>query len=167
MNMTIDTSKIFQSKLFKGVFFGVLAFIVLLLAFKAGTMVGFIKADFSCRWSDNYQKNFGGPKGGFPMGFGDRDFLEANGTFGKIMKISTSTLIIKGAGDVEKVILIDDGTVIKNLKETVKPSDLKVDDAVVIIGEPNDAGQIKAKLIRIMPSLPKPPPERDVFPNHR
>jgi len=102
------------------------------------------------------------------MGFGDRDFLDSNGTFGQIMKVSTSTLIVKSAGDVEKIILIDGKTTIRNLKETVNSADLKIDDNVVIIGEPNDVGQIKAKLIRIMPASPLPPPPgRKIFPDHK
>jgi hypothetical protein len=147
----MDINKIFQSKIFKSSLIGLLALIILLFVFKAGTMVGIRKADFSCRWSDNYHRNFGGPKGGFAPGFGDRDFLDANGTFGKIIKIDGQTLVIKGQNDVEKIILADDNTAIKSQRDTVKISDLKIDEYIVVIGEPNDAGQILAKLIRIMP----------------
>jgi hypothetical protein len=43
---------------------------------------------------------------------------------------------------------------IERLRETVKISDLKVDDFVVVIGEPNDSGQIEAKFIRLLPPAP-------------
>lgn len=160
----MDINKIFQSKIFRGVILGLAALVVLLFIFKAGMIVGIKKADFSCRWSDNYHQNFGGPKGGFIPGFGDRDFLDANGTFGQIIKIDGSTLVIRGQNDVEKIILVDDKTAIKSQGDTVKLADLKMDEYVVVIGEPNDAGQIVAKLVRIMPppgespSLPLPPP---------
>ncbi|MFH0740107.1 MAG: hypothetical protein V1819_03395 [bacterium] len=157
--MNID--KIFQSKLFKGFLLGLLVFFLLGLVFKTGEMVGARKADFSCKWSDNYHKNFGGPKQGFMQGFRDRDFIEANGVVGQIIKIAPSAgsgqaiIAIKGRGDIEKIVLINASTTINSLNKAVQVSDLKVDDMVVVIGEPNNQGQISAKLIRIMPRYDK------------
>ncbi len=158
--MNID--KFFQSKIFKGFILGVAIFFLILFIFKVGMVVGAKKADFSCRWSDNYHRNFGGPKAGFLKGFGDKDFIEANGTVGQVIKIApstssgqvSSTLVIKGRGEIEKIVLINSNTTIKSLEKTIQASDLKVDDTVVIIGEPNNAGQIEAKLIRVMPKPP-------------
>lgn len=148
----MDINKIFQSKIFQGVILGIAGLAVVLFIFKAGMFVGERKANFSCRWSDNYHRNFGGPRGGFAPGFGDRDFLDANGTFGKIIKIDGQQIIVGGANNAEKVILVDEKTVIRSLRETIKISDLKVDDTVVVVGEPNNVGQIEAKLIRVMPN---------------
>ncbi len=159
--MNID--KFFQSKIFKGFILGVAIFFLILFIFKVGEIVGAKKADFSCRWSDNYHRNFGGPRAGFLKGFGDKDFIEANGTVGQVIKQASSTLVIKGRGEIEKVILINSDTTIKSLEKTIQAGDLKVDDMVVVIGEPNNSGQIEAKLIRVMP---KPPMgmQLDVFP---
>lgn len=154
----MDINKILQSKVFTGVIIAVIVLMILLLGFKIGTIVGARKADFSCRWSDNYHRNFGGPQKGFLQGLGDRDFIEANGTFGQIIKIDGFTLVVKGRNDVEKVVLVNDATVIKNFQNTIKVGDLKVDNLVVIIGEPNASGQIEAKLIRVMPPLPTQEP---------
>lgn len=150
----MNISKIFQSKIFMGIIFGILAFMLLLAAFKAGMMVGIRKADFSCKWSDNYHKNFGGPQEGFLKGFDDKNFMEANGVFGQIIKIDGSTIVIKGRDNTEKSILTDDSTVIRRLKDTIKISDLKNDEYIVVIGEPNDSGQIIANFIRVMPPNP-------------
>ncbi|PIU01894.1 hypothetical protein COT68_00790 [bacterium (Candidatus Torokbacteria) CG09_land_8_20_14_0_10_42_11] len=150
----MDTNKFFQSKFFKGVLCGIAALIIILLIFKAGMIAGIKKAEFSGHWSDNYHRNFGGPPNGFGGNLGDRDFLEANGVFGQIIKIDGSAIIVKGRQDVEKVVLINDQTIIERFRETIKPENLKVDDNIVVIGEPSDAGQIVAKLIRILP-----PPE--------
>jgi len=152
---SMDTNKFFQSKVFIVIILGIGALVILLFGFKVGEIVGAKKADFSCRWSDNYQRNFGGPRGGFPGGFGDQDFIEANGTFGQIIKVDGSTLIVKGRNDIEKVILVKDATTIKRLQDTIKLSDLKADDSVVVIGQANDLGQIEAKLIRVMPASSK------------
>jgi len=150
----MDINKIFQSKFFKGFLFGIIGFLLLTFVFKVGEIVGMQKADFSCRWSDNYHRNFGGPKAGFLKGFGDKDFIEANGTVGQVIKVASSTVVIKGRGEIEKIVLINSNTTIKSLEKTIQASDLKVDDMVVVIGEPNNAGQIEAKLIRVMPKPP-------------
>ncbi len=144
--------------------------IVLFFAFRLGMVVGYRQAYFSYRWGENYHRNFGGPRGGFFEGFfSDRkDFIESHGTFGQIVKIdftvSTSsaqtsstpaaTLVVKGGNDVEKIILVKDDAVITRFRQEAKLADLKVGDYIVVIGRPNDSGQIEAKLIRIMP----PPP---------
>jgi hypothetical protein len=150
----MEINKIFQSKTFQKIIIGLGFLIVILLIFKAGMIVGGKKADFSCRWHDNYQRNFAGPKDGFFRGFGDRDFMESNGIFGQILKIEGNNIAIKGKNDIEKVVLVTDQTVIKSFNQTIKIADLKVDDNIVVIGEPNSQGQIEAKLIRFMPLPP-------------
>lgn len=157
--MSMDIDKIFQSKLFKGLVLGILILITILLILKIGMFIGARKAGFSRNWSDNYHQNFGGPKGGFMMGFGDKDFMEASGIFGQIIKIDfstgenkTATIVIKGRDDVERIILADNKTIVRSLRETIGTTNLKVDDYVIVIGEPNSDGQIEAKFIRVMPA---------------
>ncbi|MBI2515116.1 hypothetical protein HYV91_02980 [Candidatus Wolfebacteria bacterium] len=137
------------------------ALIVLLFVFKAGEFVGYKKARFSYKWGENYHRNFAGPRGGFfgdvKGGFGDKDFINAYGIFGSIIKLDPSassgqaTLIMKDRDGVEKLVLVSDSTVIRRGRETLKISDVKADDLVVILGSPNDQGQIEAKLIRVFP----------------
>jgi len=146
-----------QSKIFHGAVLGVAGVLALLVVFKAGMVVGVRKADFSCRWSDNYHRNFGGPRNGFLPGFGDRDFIDANGTAGQVIKIEGANIVIRGRDDVEKVVVVDRATAIKRFRDTVTIGDLKVNDMIVVIGEPNDAGQIEAKLIRVLPPPEMPP----------
>lgn len=136
----------------KWIIIGLGSFMVLILVFGAGVKVGTIKARYSYRWAENYHRNFAGPRGGFfsdwrssPRG----EFINAHGVFGSIIKIDGNTIITKGRDDVEKAILVSDNTVIQKGRETVKLSDLKTDDRVVIIGSPNEQGQIEAKLIRV------------------
>ena len=154
-----------QTKIFKIIVRIVIGLVVCLLVFAAGVSVGSRKANFSYKWGENYHRNFGGPKGGFLREFRGEGFVEGHGTAGQIIKIdsltstSTPSLVIKGAQEAEKVVLLKNDTVINRLKETIKSGDLKVDDYVVIIGKPNDAGQIEAKLIRIMPPPPAMPPQ--------
>ncbi len=141
--------KVFKSKISKRIIIFLIILIALLVVFKIGLIVGAKKADFSCRWSDNYNRNFGGPRKGFLNGFGDRDFIESNGVFGQIIKIDGQNLIIKGRNDTEKIILVKNDTTIKNTSGTINLDGLKTDDYIIAIGDPNNEGKIEAKLIRI------------------
>ena len=149
-----DRKKINQDVL-KRVIIGLAGFVVIVLIFSAGMFVGGTKARFSYRWAESYHKNFAGPRGGF---FGDwrtlpppGDFIEGHGTFGEIIKIEGNTLIVKGRENIEKVILVSEKTVIKSGRKDIKISDLKIRDEAVIIGSPNEEGQIEANLIRLFP----------------
>jgi len=145
----------FQSKPFVAVILIIFGLALLAGVFSLGVMVGYRKAGFSYAWGENYQRNFGGPRGGFFQAFNE-DFTEGHGVFGQIIKIDGSTLVIKGQDNVEKIVLIKDDTVIRRLTETVKISELKIDDNVVVIGNPNSSGQIEAKFIRLLPPLETP-----------
>ncbi len=157
--MRIDTDRIFQSKSLKGLIFGIVIFIILSFVFGLGVFVGTKKADFSFRWADEYHRNFAGPQGGFFGDFmgSDRQFTNSNGVFGQIIKISEGSITVQGRDNVEKIILVIDKTSIVSQKKNIKLSDLKVGNNVVIIGEPNNNGQIQAELIRVMPALPDNP----------
>jgi len=131
---------------------------IIVLIFGAGMIVGGMKARFSYRWAESYHQNFAGPKQGF---FGDwrarppmpGDFIESHGTFGEIIKINDSDLVVRGQNNVEKIILITEKTIIEKERNTIKKEDLKVGDKIVIIGSPNDQGQIEAKLIRVFDEI--------------
>ena len=157
----MDANNILESKLFKTIVLSIVALIILVFIFGLGVFVGTKKADFSFRWADQYHRNFGGPQAGFFNDMASRQFTDANGVFGQIIKIDEQTLTIKGKDNVEKIILVDDETTINFQRATIKLSSLKIDDVVIVIGEPDDNGRIQAKLIRILP----PPPislERDI-----
>ncbi len=124
--------------------------------FSVGVFVGFHKAKFSYAWGENYHRNFGGPRGGFfkqlKGDFTGRDFIDAHGTFGQVIKIDSTSLVVKGRDNVEKIVLIKNDTEIRGSKDNLQISDLKVDDYVTVIGSPNDQGQIEAKFIRFLSS---------------
>ena len=149
----MDLNKFFKSKNFTALLIAVGCAVMLLLVFKAGMYVGFRKANFSYRWGENYHRNFGGPRGGFFHDFNGRDFIDAHGVAGQIIKIDGSMVVIKGRDNVEKIVSVGDSATIQRMRETIKISDLKIGDYVVVIGEPNNAGQIDAKFIRLMPHV--------------
>lgn len=125
------------------------ALVVLIFVFIAGVFVGHEKTRFSQRWGENYYRNIMGP-GGF-VDFDRRGFNARSG-LGQIIKIDGATLIIRDQTNLEKTILVTDKTVIVKNNQNIKITDLKVDDKIVIIGRPNNQGQVEAKLIRVMPA---------------
>jgi hypothetical protein len=136
---------------------GVAGLIILLLIFQLGMFVGFRKANHSFQWGDNYHQVFGGPPGGFLRNFGGQDFVSGHGTTGTIAKIDSNDLIIKSDEGTEITVVVNGDTLIKNGSATIKISDLKVDEQVVIIGSPNPDGSINAEIIRVF-NRPVPPP---------
>ena len=158
-------NELVQSKTLMAVVFLFAVFIILLFVFKLGIMVGERKAEFSCAWGENYQRNFGGPKQGFfgnlPPKALDRQLMPTGSAAGPIIQVNistsssqTATLVVQGQDEIERQVLVDEKTIIKRYREDIEASDLKTGEFVVVIGKPNDQGQIQAELIRVMPPQP-------------
>lgn len=160
--------KVFESKVLTRVLIIVGIVIIFLLTFSAGVSVGFHKASFGRAWGDNYERNFG-MKPNFPgPGFGRDNLPNAHGAVGKIIKIEMPSIIVQGKDNIERVVLIGVDTKVEKMRENISVNDLKLDDFVVVIGAPNDQGQILAKFIRLMPApdflnnnLPINPPQEN------
>jgi hypothetical protein len=139
-----------NSPRFVPVLVGIGAVIAAVFIFEVGVVVGFHKAQFAGHWEENYERNFGdsqmfGIPGGVPNGHG------ANG---KIVSVTYPTFIIASDHDQEKVVRVDDDTIIRNGNANAATSSLVAGTYVVIVGMPDDEGEIEAGLIRILP----PPP---------
>lgn len=146
--MFIKTKK---PDILKWIIIGLAGFVVIILVFSVGMFVGGTKARFSYRWAESYHKNFGGPRGGFFnnwRSFPGRDFIEGHGAFGEIIELKDYGFVIKGRGDIEKVIIISEETIVRRGRETEKDG-LRMGEHVTIIGSFNEEGQIEARLIRV------------------
>lgn len=88
--------------------------------------------------------------------FGDfGNMPNAHGAVGKIIKVELPTVVVFDGKDLtEKVIVIDDKTEIRKMRDIVSIDDLKLDEHIIVIGSPNSSGQIEAKLIRFIPAPP-------------
>jgi len=149
---------------FKSILLVLIGVIFLLGAYQVGVFMGYRRAMYSFRWGQNYHRNFGGPPRGF---FGDiKDsslgFTDAHGIFGSVLKIEGSTLIILDKDQTEKKVLTTSLTSIRRANETIPISNIFATERVVIIGSPNEEGQIEARLIRLFP----PQPPRLLEPQH-
>lgn len=127
--------------------------------FQAGVFVGFHKAMFGRSWGENYERNFGMmDRDGIPGGVRMMGELpNTHGAVGKVIKIELPTIIVIGVENIEKSILITDDTIIQKGRSVMTTADMHVDDQIVVIGSPNEQGQIQAKFIRIMPATPTTP----------
>jgi hypothetical protein len=151
-----------QSSKAKHILAGIGIAVIALLVFQAGIFVGYKKAAFSFRSGDNFYRTFGERGRGFPepvrrMGMDMMDPTNAHGTVGKIASIALPKIIIADRDGVEKTIIVDAKTDMRRFRDSIKQEELKVGDFITVIGEPNNEGQITARLIRIMPESPENP----------
>lgn len=140
-----------DSKKVKSMIIVIACFAVAALIFQAGEIVGFKKASFGKHWGENYEKNFGMVKYNRMMGGMPDRLPNAHGAIGRVVKIELPNIIVTDKGGVEKVVVLDDDVLIKKGQDSVLTKDIAVNDFVVVIGSPNEKGQINARLIRIMP----------------
>jgi hypothetical protein len=155
--LKIKIVKVFQSKKFRIAIYILGFWFILVLVFQAGQIAGFRKATFGRNWGDNYTKNFGSPHKSLKMNggeFGDFGNLpNSNGAMGKIIKVELPTIVVfDGKDQTEKIIVIDDKTEIRKMRDVISINELKVDEFIIVIGVPNSVGQIEAKLIRFIPA---------------
>lgn len=145
----MNIKEIFKPAHFNKLLIVLAAIVVLVFVFSLGIFVGHEKARFSQRWGENYYGNIMGRRG--MMNF-DRPGFNAHSGLGQIIKIDGNSLIIKDQANLEKTILVTDKTAIIRDNQNITITDLKVDDKIVVIGRPNNQGQIEPKFIRVLPA---------------
>jgi hypothetical protein len=157
----MNFKNIHQSKLVQGIIIGIVVVIVLLSVFAVGVRVGDRRAQFVGNFGDKFDRNFRGPgmmdnNGGGMFGLDLKDDREmdpnSHGAVGQILTIDSSKIVVSGSDNLEKIILINKNTLVREFQTEKNLQDLKVGDSIVVIGSPNGQGQIEAKLIRIMPA---------------
>jgi hypothetical protein len=143
---------IYNSKWFGWALGGIGVLILLLLVFRMGIYVGEKRENLANNWGENYGRFFGEPKPGFfpPVSVGPAGMeMNAFGNGGIVLKVDGNSLAIKGNDGNEKIIVTDSSTVVRGIRQDISLSDIKTGDAIVVLGEPNNNGQILAKLIRV------------------
>ncbi|MEK7631050.1 MAG: hypothetical protein AAB417_03425 [Patescibacteria group bacterium] len=152
----MNIEEIVQSKIFTGILSGIAITIVALLIFQAGIMVGHRKAAYSYHFGETYYRTFGrsgdAVRDAFPG-----ELAGGHGAVGRIIKLEPPTIVVEGPDNIEKIITIGDQTIIKRFRDTITVNDLKLEDHIIVIGEPYDTGTINARLIRVMPGDMPPP----------
>jgi hypothetical protein len=134
--------------------------LIILLSFAAGAGIALRKARFNC-FRGQGQDNFMGPqmmdrREGGPMGFlhefEGRDFRNGHGLAGTVTSISDNTFVVKDRDNKETTVVAGDQTIIQGGRDTLKITDLKQNDQIIVMGKPGDNGVINATLIRVFPT---------------
>lgn len=123
-----------------------------LVIFQAGMFTGFKQASFSFRTGEGYFRQMNGRGNDAFMGMQRGDFGNSHGTVGKIISISLPSIVVADKDNIEKTIIVSTSTDIRKFRDSIKSTDLKINDMVVVIGNPDDKAQVEATLIRIMPN---------------
>lgn len=151
-----------KSSSFKGILTGICIAIVALIIFQAGIAIGERKATFAGRFGDSFERNFRKPgDDGFMQRRlpGGSDMPGGHGAVGQIVSVALPQIVVSGPDNLEKTVLINDSTEIREFRDTVQADKLKVGDFIVVLGSPNDSGQVEAKLVRLMPPPPGAKPD--------
>ena len=131
----------------------IIIFILLLLVFQAGEYIGYRRAGFAGRLGENYYRTLGGGRHRNLFGTLFSDLPGDHSALGRIVAANTNTLVIAGTDNVEKTILLNPQTIIRQWQNNLTANDLKVGQTVIVLGEPNNQAQIVARLIRVIPNL--------------
>ena len=145
-----------RSRSFQGVLIGILITVLALVIFQAGVAVGQHRAGFAGHLGDSYERNLVAPRVGGDLPF-DRlkqPPLGGHGAAGEVVSVSLPTFVVAGPDKVEKTVVVSDDTLYREYRDESRVDDLAVGSFVVVLGDPNDSGEIEAKLIRFLP-----PPE--------
>lgn len=156
-----------KSGVFKIVAMAIGVLLVIAIIFGFGVAVGLHKARFSENFGRNYEHNFMGSRfneksgrggmmggrsgfmGGMMNQFEGKDLRNGHGLAGVIISIADNNIIVKDRDNKENTITVNDNTMIKSQRDDLKISDLKVNDQIVIMGNPGDTGVVNASLIRV------------------
>lgn len=148
----MDLKNIHKSQTVRGILMGLGIAVIALLIFQAGQIVGYRKARFAGNFGNNFERNFLGPRSGGIKVLFNGGMPGGHGAAGEIITINLPQIIVSGPDNVEKIISVGTTTQIHRFREEIGADDLKTGDFIVVLGSPNESGQIEAKLIRIMPS---------------
>lgn len=128
--------------------------LIVLIIFQAGFYVGYHNNSFRDRWDNRYSRGLQDPTSPFaPFMMRGDEIINPHGALGTIISKNLPRLMVQGPNRAEEIVLIHDKTIIRKFKNLASTSDLVVGEEIIAIGDPNDNGEIKANLIRIMPHI--------------
>ena len=127
----------------------------IILVFHVGEEFGYRKAVFMDRSSANYYQAFG-PRADThddgPLGYLFDQQASTHGVAGKIITITGQKILVADNEGIEKNVIVDTNTVIRNHRTDITAADLEPNDVIVVIGSPTADGSIAAKIIRVLPA---------------
>jgi hypothetical protein len=148
--MSIKFGEFLQSSTYAKLLFALGALLAILLIFSAGMAVGYQRAAFSRGWNENYYGNMSRFGRIFEPFAGDSDNLNSHGAIGNIMSVNLPRFVVRGPRQAEQVVAIGSSTVVRLMRSPGTINNLKSGERVIVIGVPDQEGQIRATFIRII-----------------
>lgn len=139
-----------SSKISSYVIPGLVTLIFLVVAFWLGMAIGERRARHFAVWCDGYRHAFVQP-GRDRLPLPSPGLPNPHGVFGRVVSLSGQTIVIEGNDDIEQSVLMTSSTAIRSGDQNVLVTDIHPDAQVSVFGMPNGAGQIEARLVRILP----------------
>ncbi len=121
-----------------------------LIAFQAGSAFGFHRAIVAFKYDDRFDGRYGMHSKRGPFGDPGERLPGAHGTAGRVLSVDMPTVLIEDR-DMERIVRFATGTEIREGRERAESGAISVDDFIVVIGNPNDKGEVEAKFVRILP----------------
>lgn len=128
---------------------GIVIVLILLGVFQLGVSVGFKKARFMNDWGEHYDRVFPPRMGDGRMGTPPGPF-NPHGAIGNVLSADENQVVLKNREGIEQSIAISSSTEIRRDRERIAPKDIKPNEPVMVFGDPDELGQIRAKLIRVL-----------------
>lgn len=147
----MNMNEFFKSPRFKSIIYLLALLLIALVIFQAGVFVGFRRATFSYQWDNNYVHD---PRSVFAPFMHDSDEPNPHGTFGQVVSANYPEIMVKGPNTPEQIVILGPGTAIRRFHDAGTTTDLKAGTQVIVVGSPNEKGEIQASFVRIMPPLP-------------
>jgi len=145
----------FETKTYGKIIAGLAVLVIALIIFSAGIFVGYTKATFSKDMDDVYRQGFTDPGSPFAPFMHYSDDISSHGIVGQIVSTNLPTsIMIKGGQNAEQIVALSPETTVRIFHTLATTSDIKTGDQAIVIGTPNEQGEIEASFIRIIP----PPP---------
>ena len=130
--------------------YGLAILLAVLIIFQAGMSVGYRRATFLYHWDTSYSSGLGNPHSILAPFARDADDMNPNSVIGNLVSVHMPLIMVKGPSSAERVVLLSSSTIIRYSGQDVSISNLSNGNQVLVIGAPDDQGQIRASFIRIL-----------------
>ncbi|MDO8583987.1 MAG: hypothetical protein Q7R83_02290 [bacterium] len=139
--------ELIQSTWVKATLFAVLGLVLIVGGLFVGLSMGERRGSHFFRFSERYDRLLG-PEENMP--FGRPPLPGIHGVSGKVLSVSTSTLILENPDNIEQDIAVSSSTDVRSGMRPISLDQITPGQIVVVFGAPNNQGQIEARLIRLM-----------------
>lgn len=150
----MNTTEFLKSPKFKAIVYLLAIVLAVVVIFEAGVAVGYHRAAFSYHWTKGFMADNHDPRSFFAVFSHDPDEPNPHGTMGQVVSVHLPEVLVKGPNSPEQVVVIGPGTAVRRFRGDGTSTDITAGQQVIVIGSPDDTGDIQASFIRILPPIP-------------